>query len=196
MSDSEDDNLRPPRKKSKWINSDSESDFVKEDNSTDEFDTDEDSIVKRKASGASRQVDSTSEEILDSESESESDTESDEYDSENDPDRDPTAIKVLSDDESSSDDSVDRYESEMKASANFQEDITQNEIEDGNDSSSSGDENSECCAICLSKLSPQKLPSMPDADGCDHKFCRECIVQWSKQVSIYYLVRYTQGTYL
>ena len=185
MSDSEDDNLRPPRKKSKWINSDSESDFVKEENSTDEFDTDEDNIIKRKASGASRQVDSTSEEILDSdESESESGSESEEeYDSENDPDRDPTAIKVLSDD-SSSDDSVDRYES-VKESANFQEDITQNEIEDGNDSSSSGDENSECCAICLSKLSPQKLPSMPDADGCDHKFCRECIVQWSKQVSIY-----------
>ena len=31
MSDSEDDNLRPPRKKSKWINSESESDFVKEE---------------------------------------------------------------------------------------------------------------------------------------------------------------------
>ena len=188
MSDSEDDdNLRPPKKKSKWINSDSESDFVKEENSTDEFDTDEDSIIKRKTSGASRQVDSTSEEILDSdEPESESGSESEEeYDSENDPDRDPTAIKVLSDD-SSSDDSVDRYES-VKESANFQEDITQNEVEEdgGNVSSSSGDENSECCAICLSKLSPQKLPSMPDADGCDHKFCRECIVQWSKQVSIY-----------
>ena len=185
MSDSEDDdNLRPPRKKSKWINSDSESDFVKEENSTDEFDTDEDSIIKRKTSGASRQVDSTSEEILDSdESKSESGSESEEeYDSENDPDRDPTAIKVLSDD-SSSDDSVDRYES-VKESANFQEDITQNEVEEdgGNVSSSSGDENSECCAICLSKLSPQKLPSMPDADGCDHKFCRECLVEWSKQV--------------
>ena len=47
--------------------------------------------------------------------------------------------------------------------------------------SSSGDEESECCAICLGKLTSKKLPSKPDS-GCDHWFCRECLVEWSKQV--------------
>ena len=47
--------------------------------------------------------------------------------------------------------------------------------------SSSGDEDSECCAICLGKLTSKKLPSKPDS-GCEHMFCRECLVEWSKQV--------------
>ena len=47
--------------------------------------------------------------------------------------------------------------------------------------SSSGDEDSECCAICLGKLTSKKLPSKPNS-GCGHWFCRECLVEWSKQV--------------
>ena len=50
-----------------------------------------------------------------------------------------------------------------------------------NEDSSSGDEDSDCCAICLGKLTSKKLPSKPDS-GCGHMFCRECIIEWSKQV--------------
>ncbi len=37
------------------------------------------------------------------------------------------------------------------------------------------------CAICLGKLTAQKLPSRPDS-GCEHYFCKECLTEWAKQV--------------
>ena len=86
------------------------------------------------------------------------------------------SIKVFSDESSS--DTTERYD-DVKESAVTQEDITQNNINE--EESSSEDENTVSCAICLSKLKPQNLPSKPDS-GCGHMFCRECLVEWSKQV--------------
>ena len=103
--------------------------------------------------------------------EEETDEESSEEDSEDDPDADPDAIKVNSE---SSEEEVERYDDE-KADAKTQEEKAEE--------SSSGDEDSETCAICLGKLTSTKLPSKPDS-GCPHLFCRECLVEWSKQVHI------------
>lgn len=49
-----------------------------------------------------------------------------------------------------------------------------------NTSSSSDDENSEKCPICLLKLSKQEVAT---PESCAHTFCFECLQEWSKNVS-------------
>ena len=44
-------------------------------------------------------------------------------------------------------------------------------------SSSSGDEDSERCSICLLRL---KLQPLGRPENCKHLFCLECITQWAK----------------
>lgn len=92
---------------------------------------------------------------------------------------DDQVIRVFSDEES--EDEIERYEDsdeEEKQDAISQE-------QQGHASFTSEDEevNGETptCAICLGKLTSQKLPSKPDS-GCGHTFCRECLVEWSKKV--------------
>ena len=44
-------------------------------------------------------------------------------------------------------------------------------------SSSSGDEDTDRCSICLLKL---KLQPLGRPENCKHLFCLECITQWAK----------------
>ena len=43
--------------------------------------------------------------------------------------------------------------------------------------SSSGDEDSPQCAICLARLKSQDVGT---PDTCDHTFCLDCLLEWSK----------------
>ena len=202
MSDSEDDFIVKPAKRRKI----SRNPWTDEDSSESE-----EEVIKGKSYASARPIDSTSEESMSSdndESESDhedgegevmsddlsgsgseedvSDTEDSSSESENDdPDRDPNAINVW--DTDSEEDNVERYgddnDLDLKQNAIGQEDIKAGPSNQGDGyESSSGDENSICCAICLSKLNSSKLPSRPDS-GCEHMFCRECLTEWSKQVS-------------
>ena len=45
------------------------------------------------------------------------------------------------------------------------------------DESSSGDEDSPQCPICLARLKSQ---DMGTPDTCDHTFCLDCLLEWSK----------------
>ena len=202
MSDSEDDFIVKPAKRRKI----SRNPWTDEESSESESE-----VIKGKSYASSRPIDSTSEESMssnndDSESDDEdqdaegeeimsddfsgSESEEDVTDTEDtesedeDPDRDPNAIKVW--DTDSEEDDVERYDdddNDLKQNAIGQEDIKAGPSNQASGyDSSSGDENSICCAICLSKLNSSKLPSRPDS-GCEHMFCRECLTEWSKQVS-------------
>ncbi|TRY79945.1 hypothetical protein TCAL_06007 [Tigriopus californicus] len=50
------------------------------------------------------------------------------------------------------------------------------------DGSSSSDDTgqTECCSICLLKLKGQEI-GVPDA--CEHRYCAECLIEWSENVS-------------
>ena len=45
------------------------------------------------------------------------------------------------------------------------------------DESSSGDEDSPQCPICLARLKSQDVGT---PDTCDHTFCLDCLLEWSK----------------
>lgn len=162
--DDSDDGIIPCKRLrlSSVIHSESESSSDELSNSDVETDDDEE-LLMDKPSSSSRPIDSTSEE----------EASEDDEESESSEDEEEDTIAVHSGEESDGE-SVKRYDDE-KASAIDQEMVK-------NDESSSGDEDSECCPICLSKLSSTKLPSKPDS-GCNHMFCRECIIEWSKQVN-------------
>lgn len=49
------------------------------------------------------------------------------------------------------------------------------------DSSESGDENSEKCAICLRCIVNQEVGN---PEVCDHMFCSVCIIEWSKKSNV------------
>lgn len=49
------------------------------------------------------------------------------------------------------------------------------------DSSDSGDESCEKCAICLRSIINQEVGS---PEGCDHLFCSVCIIEWSKNSNV------------
>ena len=151
---------------SDWSDYDSDFDPTQKLENSD-LSEDESPISSRSA--AAKHIESSSEEEMSTDDE-ETDEEST---SEDEPESTENVIKVYSDE--SSDESIERYD-DTKVDAQGQE-------EQKDSDSSSGDENSETCAICLGKLTSTKLPSKPDS-GCPHLFCRECLVEWSKQVHL------------
>lgn len=58
---------------------------------------------------------------------------------------------------------------------------TSRQADDLSDSSSSGDETCEKCAICLRLIKSQEVGS---PEGCDHLFCAVCIIEWSKTSNV------------
>lgn len=58
---------------------------------------------------------------------------------------------------------------------------TSRQADDLSDSSSSGDETCEKCAICLRLIKSQEVGS---PEGCDHLFCAVCITEWSKNSNV------------
>ena len=160
---------------SDWSNYDSDFDPTKklEDSDLSEEEPLVRSTVKYGSKGktyGARPLESSSEEEMSTDEETEDESSSEEDDEET----EGNVIKVHSDDDS--DESIERYD-DAKSQAQAQEEKAENGY-----SSSSGDENSETCAICLGKLTSTKLPSKPDS-GCPHLFCRECLVEWSKQIN-------------
>ena len=164
---------------SDWSNYDSDFDPTKKLENSDLSEDENEPLVrstvkygtKGKTYGA-RPLESSSEEDMSTDEETE-----DESSSEEEEETEGNVIKVHSDDDDS-DESIDRYD-DAKNQAQAQEE----KVAENGYSSSSGDENSETCAICLGKLTSTKLPSKPDS-GCPHLFCRECLVEWSKQVRL------------
>lgn len=64
-----------------------------------------------------------------------------------------------------------------------EDDEEEDEMEEGDSQlgasqeSDSGDEDLPTCPICLDKLRSQDIGS---PESCDHQFCMECIVEWSR----------------
>ena len=65
---------------------------------------------------------------------------------------------------------------EGKKGENSQESSQQASLDYGSESSSGG-EDSQQCPICLARLRTQDVGT---PDTCDHTFCLDCLLEWSK----------------
>jgi len=111
-------------------------------------------------------------EEMENEDEFESGEESDD-DSEGEEDSDDWSTD--SDDSEESDDE-DKVPSTSASPTKHKKQLTARQL----DADSSDNEDVERCPICLSRLNGQDIGS---PEGCEHNFCLDCIVEWSKNVN-------------
>ncbi|XP_064109761.1 PHD and RING finger domain-containing protein 1-like [Macrobrachium nipponense] len=159
----------------------------------DEDSDDDDVGTSKSSSKRKRSIDSDSEEESDTDGESDGSYETDESDEEG--EEEDEALNVGeekegndSEDEGSDDDDEEDEESEVTDSEEYDTDdetqptSTRNtcrrtRIESGSDSDSNGVESTgDPCPICLGRMKGE----IGSPENCDHSFCLECILEWSK----------------